>query len=129
MQQGVVTMPSVRLSEQARTAFEESLADARVRLNSRNFAAAWRALERAHILGQSDAWLHFRSHASMLRCGIAELDLREAFGQVIRMALAIPSSALGRYPVGNTGRARVSLFRAMPLPAELESLLSGDSPP
>ncbi|WP_327093164.1 DUF3703 domain-containing protein [Nonomuraea sp. NBC_01738] len=35
-----------------------------------------------------------------------------------------PGSALGRYPEGNTGRARVSLTQTMTMPADLAELLA-----
>jgi hypothetical protein len=107
-----------------RAAFEASVAEAKARLAGGEYAAAWPALERAHVLGQRDPWLHVRSHWWMLRCGAAERDAREVIGQVVRAALAVPSSLLGRYPTGNTGRVRVGLFRPMPVSPEIADLLS-----
>jgi len=46
-------------------------------------------------------------------------DPREVLGQLIRLAVAGVGSAIGRYPAGNTGRARVSLLAPMPVPADL----------
>nr|WP_262420770.1 DUF3703 domain-containing protein [Micromonospora aurantiaca] len=53
-----------------------------------------------------------------------ERDRVEAVGQVIRLAVAGPGSALGRYPAGNTGRARVPLTQPMPIPADLAAVLA-----
>ena len=39
-------------------------------------------------------------------------------------ALVPPGSLTGRLPMGNTGRARISAFRSMPVPADLASLIS-----
>jgi hypothetical protein len=117
-------MTSNRLSERARTAFEESLAEGRRRLRQGDFDGAWPALERAHVLGQPDGWLHVRSHGWMLWCASREGDVREIVGQLVRVALAAPSSRLGRYPRGNTGRARVGLFRPMPVSTDVAAILS-----
>lgn len=94
-----------------------------------NRAAAWNALERAHILSQPYFVPHFASHWHMLGFAIALRDWREAAGQLFRLALVPLGSLTGRLPVGNTGRARVSAFRAMPMPRDLAALLSsGDKP-
>jgi hypothetical protein len=60
----------------------------------------------------------------MLEVAWRERDRREAVGQVVRLLLAAPGSALGRYPEGNTGRATVPLTQPMPLPQDLAELLS-----
>ena len=86
--------------------------------------ARWRHLERAHILSQPWPWPHTRNHVAMFAMAIAQRDRREAVGQVVRIVLAAPGSALGRYPEGNTGRARVGLTRPMPVPADLAAALA-----
>jgi hypothetical protein len=83
----------------------------------------WRHLERAHILSQPWPWPHTRNHVAMFALAVRQRDVREAFGQVLRIIVAAPGSALGRYPEGNTGRARVGLTEPMPLPADLAKLL------
>ena len=50
----------------------------------------------------------------MFALTVAQRDHREAIGQVVRIIVAAPSSALGRYPEGNTGRAQVDLTRPFP---------------
>jgi hypothetical protein len=111
------------LSPSARLAFETSLDVAKEHLVEREYSAAWLALERAHVLGQSSVWLHVRSHWWMLVCGLAEKNVSEMVGQIVRLALSIPGSALGRYPRGNTGRANVDMFRPMRMAPDLEGLL------
>lgn len=86
-------------------------------------SAAWTALERAHILSQPRLVPHPRVHVAMLRHAIATRDLHEALGQFARIALAPFGAATGRIPVGNTGRANVSAFRSMPIPADLRAAL------
>ncbi|MHC0429655.1 DUF3703 domain-containing protein [Streptomyces sp. O3] len=87
-------------------------------------ADRWRHLERAHILSQPWPWPHARNHMAMFGLALRQRDRREALGQVVRIIVAAPGSALGRYPEGNTGRARVPLTQPMPLPAELAAVLS-----
>lgn len=90
--------------------------------------AAWRALERAHIIAQPYFFAHLASHWHMLRFALTLQDWREAAGQGIRLALVPLGSLTGRLPTGNIGRARVSAFQPMPLPADLaEQLAPRDS--
>lgn len=76
-------------------------------------ATRWRWLEAAHVLGQSTLSLHWRSHRVMLRYALQLRDLREAGGQVLRLALVPLGHLLARLPIGNTGRARVSALAPM----------------
>ncbi|WP_185845286.1 DUF3703 domain-containing protein [Nonomuraea sp. WAC 01424] len=85
--------------------------------------ARWRHLERAHILSQPWPWPHTANHLAMFALAVRQRDRREALGQVVRIIMAAPGSALGRYPEGNTGRATVGLTRPMPVPADLAALL------
>lgn len=82
--------------------------------------AAWRALERLHILSQTAFWPHIRSHLQMLGYAIALRDGREAFGQLVRLALAPLGNLTGRLPIGNTGRAHISAFMPMEIPEQLQ---------
>lgn len=86
--------------------------------------AAWRALERAHILSQRWALPHLRVHAAMLGTAWRSGDGREIAGQVFRLLLAGPGSLLDRAPLGNTGRSNVGAFTPMPLPDDLAALLA-----
>lgn len=85
--------------------------------------AAWAALERAHVLSQPWAGPHGRFHLKMLVLACRTRDVREVAGQLYRSALAGPGSTTGRIPLGNTGRARVSAFKPMPIPADLAAIL------
>ncbi|KRB28118.1 hypothetical protein ASD94_09890 [Acidovorax sp. Root70] len=76
-------------------------------------ATRWHWLEAAHVLGQTTLSLHWRSHTAMLRYALQLRDLREAGGQVLRLALVPLGHALARLPIGNTGRARVSALAPM----------------
>ena len=109
-----------RMPDPVRTAYTAELAAARTAATS---TTRWAALERAHILSQPWAWPHTRVHALMLRTAWHERDRREAVGQAVRLIVAGPGSALGKYPEGNTGRANVSLTQPMPIPPDLANLL------
>ncbi|WP_043735972.1 DUF3703 domain-containing protein [Nocardia asiatica] len=106
-------------------------APARARYHNEMRAAAttpdpdqrWAHLERAHILSQPDPWLHTRNHIAMFTLAVRQRDRREALGQVVRIIVAAPGSLAGRYPEGNTGRARVGLRQPMPTPPDLAALL------
>jgi hypothetical protein len=85
----------------------------------------WHHLERAHILSQPLAVTHIRTHLAMLMYGIRGRDRHEIAGQLVRLLVAGPGSALGRYPVGNTGGANVSAVTPMPIPSGLRAVLDG----
>lgn len=87
---------------------------------------AWHHLERAHILAQPDFRLHLASHVDMLTFALSRRDGREVVGQLLRIALVPLGSLTGRLPVGNSGRARVSAFAAMPLPDDLQPFFGRD---
>jgi Protein of unknown function (DUF3703) len=82
-------------------------------------------LERAHILSQPFAGPHVRTHVAMLGFGIRNRDRREIAGQIVRLLVAGPGSAMGRYPLGNTGGANVSAVQPMAIPADLQAILNG----
>ncbi|QKG24275.1 DUF3703 domain-containing protein [Actinomadura verrucosospora] len=46
----------------------------------------------------------------------------------MRIVVAAPGSALGRYPDGNTGRTGAGINTPMPIPGDLAALLSGTVP-
>ena len=87
-------------------------------------AAAWQALERAHIVARSYFAPHLASHWHMLDFAMRLPDWREAAGQLFRLALVPLGSLIGRLPTGNTGRARISAFRSMPVPSDLAARLT-----
>jgi pimeloyl-ACP methyl ester carboxylesterase len=91
--------------------------------------AAFRHLERAHILGQNSTRQHLRVHWRMLLWGIKQRNVREIAGQLFRMAGAATKTAFGLVPQGNTGGANVSPFRSMPVPEDLAVLLAKDVKP
>ncbi|MCY1278172.1 hypothetical protein D9M68_460630 [compost metagenome] len=105
-----------------RIALDQAFEQAAVALAAHDPQGAWPWLERAHILSQRLPLLHTRSHWLMLLAGWQQGDLREVLGQALRMPAALLFSRLW-VPQGNTGRARVSAFRPMPVSEELRRLL------
>ena len=112
-----------RPPREIRTALTDELAASQTAFDQSDPDSGWRHLERAHVLSQPWAMPHIRVHGVMLRRGFKTGDLREVFGQLVRIVVAGPGSLLRRYPVGNSGRARVSAMKLMPLEADLAALL------
>jgi hypothetical protein len=110
-----------------RRAWTEERALARQARSTRDRAGEWVHLERAHILSQPLAAAHIRTHLAMLDYAIRFHDRHEIAGQLVRLLVAGPGSALGRYPVGNTGGVNVSAITPMPIPADLQAVLAGRS--
>jgi hypothetical protein len=108
-------------------AFESAMELAQNRFADGDAVAAWKALERAHVLGQTRFGPHLRTHAFMLRVGFALRDWHEVRGQILRIALVPVGHLAGRLPRGNTGRSRVSAFAPMQIPPDVEQLLADEN--
>ena len=109
------------MPEAVRATIDQLLASAR---SDDGTDTAWARLEDAHV--RSQPWIrpHLRVHLAMLSLGWKQGDPGEVAGQLMRLALAGPGSALGRYPTGNTGRSNVSAFEPMLIRQELEQLIA-----
>ena len=94
-------------------------ADKDLKLN--NVSYAWKNLEEAHVLSQPYALWHVLVHFKMLVLALKTDDLSEIWGQFLRIMVAAPGSWLGKYPLGNTGRSDVSMFKPMPISNEIKS--------
>jgi hypothetical protein len=112
-----------RPTEEIRTRLQQNLIESRQARKSKDFERCWTLLEDAHVLSQPWAWLHVRVHGSMFVAAIVQRDVREVRGQLSRIAVAGPGSLSGRYPTGNTGRARVPATQPMPIAGELAEVL------
>ncbi len=110
------------MKTELRIAIDQAFQQANQALAAHEPERVWPWLERAHILTQRLAWAHTRSHWLMLRVGWQQGDYREVLGQALRMPAALLFSRIW-VPLGNTGRARVSAFKPMPLAEELRQLL------
>lgn len=114
-----------RMHQHLAEAFDETLRLAQTRFQAQDYTGAFALLERAHVLGQSFFWPHWRVHGWMLRVGLAQRNRREVLGQLWRLALTPLGHISGRLPIGNTGRANISAFQPLPIAPELQRLLDG----
>jgi hypothetical protein len=105
-----------------RQAYKAELTTAINQYKACNFQLAFCHLERAHILGQAFPIAHARAHWWMLKVGWQWRDGVEILGQIPRIVGALLFSRVW-VPRGNTGGARVSPFKSMPIPEDLQSLL------
>jgi pimeloyl-ACP methyl ester carboxylesterase len=96
---------------------------------SGNWAASFRRLERAHVLGQASTIEHVRVHARMLAWATRHRDAREILAQLLRIAGAATKTLFGLVPSGNTGGGNVGAFRALPIPLDLAPALAAAHPP
>jgi hypothetical protein len=112
-----------KTTTEIRDTINRNLTEAREARMFKNFDGCWTLLEDAHVLSQPWAWLHVRVHGSMFVAAMAQRDVREVRGQLSRIAAAGPGSLSGRYPTGNTGRARVPATQPMPIAGELAEVL------
>jgi Protein of unknown function (DUF3703) len=99
-------------------AYEKEMAVAHLALRCRNTSLCFVHLERAHVLAQRMTLRHAYVHWLMLVAGVRRRDYREVAGQLPRMLASLLFSRLW-VPRGNTGRASVSAFRSMRVPADL----------
>jgi len=83
---------------------------------------AFHHLERAHIMGQRYFYPHITTHWWMLKIGLLRSDIREIFGQLLRLFAVFPASIFGWVPTGNTGGANVSALKPMPIPEDIALL-------
>lgn len=105
-----------------RRAYDAEMTAAIDQYNAGHLEPAFARLERAHILGQSFALAHARTHWWMLKIGWRCRDFVEIAGQLPRIMGALLFSQVW-VPKGNTGGARVPPFKSMPIPPDLQTLL------
>ena len=109
-------------------AFDSEIALAKELIAKGELEASFRHLERAHIIGQAFVLPHAKSHWLMFMVECRRKRAKAAFGQVIRIGLGMLGSAVGVVPVGNTGGTDVSMFKRMPIDAELQKIIDGVPP-
>lgn len=96
---------------------------ARLALRCSNYGVCFAHLERAHVLAQRMTGRHTYVHWLMLVAAARRRDYREVLGQLPRMLASALFSRLW-VPRGNTGRARISALKPMPVPEDLRHLFS-----
>ena len=95
----------------------------RCSLHSGDLTQAWHHLERSHILGQSYPLEHTYSHWLMLKFGFRQRNVKEIFGQLIRLLVGGWKSFIDHVPLGNTGGSNVPPLKKMELPKDLAHIL------
>ena len=85
--------------------------------------AAWRHLERAHIIGQPWFKQHTNVHWLMFKYGIKIKNRKEILGQLPRLLVGGIKSFVGVIPIGNTGGANVPPLQAMEIPEDLKKIM------
>jgi hypothetical protein len=101
-------------------AFDREMSFARAALANGDTAQGWRALELAHVIGQSRFLLHLRVHMAMLGVAVRHNDLKETGAQLLRLALVPLGHMLGHLPAFNPGSGRVSALSPADWPGELD---------
>ncbi|SMP52160.1 DUF3703 domain-containing protein [Noviherbaspirillum suwonense] len=102
-----------------KAAFEREMAKARRLYQEGRLDQAFSHLETAHVLVQRHVVPHVRSHWLMLKIGLRRRSVPEVFGQVVRIVLGGIGSAVGIVPVGNTGGTNISMFKRLPIAADI----------
>ena len=115
---------NLRLPVCLRSPYHAELRAARAATARRDWPTAFAHLERAHILGQRWAFSHTHTHLLMLGHGLRTGNGHEILGQLPRIVFGFLGSLVGRVPTGNTGGANVPAEQPMPIPADLQVLLT-----
>lgn len=106
-------------------AFESEMRAASDCYLSGRLDAAFRHLERAHVLGQRHVIPHVRAHWLMLKIGLARRAPAEVLGQTVRIVLGLLGSAIHVVPVGNTGGTDISMFKRLPIAPDIARFIDG----
>jgi len=93
-------------------------------LQKNDLTRAWHRLERSHILGQSYPIEHSYTHWLMLKFGFNQRNIKEVFGQVIRLLVGGWKSFIDHVPLGNTGGSNVPPMKKMEIPRDLILILN-----
>jgi len=112
------------MNEKIREAFWREIHTGKDLYVSNAFNKAFKHFERAHVLGQSNAFLHTYAHICMLKVGFAKKDFKEILGQLLRIPTGFIGSLIGVYPQGNTGGSDISPFKSLEIPEDLTKILN-----
>jgi hypothetical protein len=94
------------------------------KLNRWDRVKKWYALERMHILSQLSFRKHITIHGMMLYEAIRDKNVKEVFGQCLRLFLVIPWHILHKLPLWNIWTSRVLAFQPMDIPDDLQHLFN-----
>ncbi|QCE42076.1 DUF3703 domain-containing protein [Psychroserpens sp. NJDZ02] len=107
-----------------KTAYSKEVDLYRIAIANQDYCNAWYHLERTHIIGQSYPIQHTYSHWLMLKFGLKQKDIKEVFGQLLRLAVGGWKSFINHVPLGNTGGANVPPLKKIPFPSDIEQLMN-----
>ena len=102
-----------------KTAFNKQLNKGKTNLALKKYDQAFYYFENAHILGQKHVYRHVVSHYWILVYGFKTNNTKEVMGQVLRIVVATIFTLIW-VPKGNTGGARVSAVKELPIRKELQ---------
>ena len=117
---------NTKIPSNLKLAFKNELKQYKHHLNSGNYKDAWYHLERSHIIGQSYPIEHTYSHWLMLKFGFRQKDIKEVFGQIIRLLVGGWKSFIDHVPLGNTGGANVPPLKKMTIPNDIKILFENN---
>lgn len=104
--------------------FEDELQFYRQGLVSKDGTKIRHHLGRAHVLSQNSTPKHLYVHVLMFGYALRTFDVKEIFGQLLRLVVTVPGHLIGRVPRGNIGWSTVGLTQVMQVPEDLESVLT-----
>lgn len=105
--------------------FKAELDKAKIATAKQDFETAWTALQRAHILGQTDAIAHTIAHWNMLKLAWRQRDFQEVASQVLPTLLAAPLTLLfGQKRTLRGGKANVDDSEKMFIPEDIQQTLN-----
>jgi hypothetical protein len=114
---------NVKIPKDLKVAYNKELDLYRMYLCENNFGKAWYHLERSHIIGQSYPLEHSYSHWLMLKFGFKQKNVKEVFGQLLRLVFGGWKSFINHVPIGNTGGANVPPLKPLPIPEDIKKII------
>lgn len=112
----------INIPKKLKPYFQNELLNYKASLNKGDLQAAWKYLERAHILGQRYPYHHSLVHWKMLQFGIMIKSKKEVIGQIPRLIFGGIKSFVGKIPVGNPGGSNVPPLKPFPIEKELNDI-------
>jgi hypothetical protein len=107
-------------------AIDSKFAEALRKLTAGNAVHAFAHLERAHALGQKHTRAHVRAHWAMLKYAWQYGQARDVVGQIGRL-IGAALFTWAWVPEGNTGGTNIGAFETLPIPPELNRVISPPS--
>jgi Protein of unknown function (DUF3703) len=114
----------VTFAKRIRPYVDHELELARAKRLTGDTASEFAHLERAHVLGQTSTIEHVRTHCFMFLWAIRNRKPREIVGQLTRIVGAAAVTPIGWVPIGNTGGSNISPFKPLPVPEDLQKIIS-----